>query len=552
MYTKWAQLDLKCCPHESPPALTYTPERWYRRYITHSGKPTQKPLHQTTPSKTNAKKHSFHQGQKWWHHHHRLIGTFTKNPDENKRVGWVGFCRGRRCAGAACQTPSDRCAPPPARSGSLPGYRAPAADWSNRSPDVPQPLTQRCLRRASDQSTASGVEKLANKHLLTVHFPLLGKIQLIQKVPRVGAHQLRQGFEGVIQDLGIHGRPLHRLGLLHSDTIVAPSASWWFPSGYQGGVGSYEGSWGGSGRWGVPAEGGLSVHGDGEEDQIRDPSLLCGGRPDLMPEKVHFDGVEYLCHPPSPVWCSRSPETNTTVRGTAEEDDAELRKFPVVLTEQRSAASEEVKEGASDRCDCLCHRRIRLWILEVTLVNQWPLFPEAPEQLYLGPSRGMLQSLLICRTKHQLVNVIWAGAAESHTVRIDRVQHKFLIWLLSNTTSGHAPSLAYTDLLSHFHLPSLASRRVQHDLLFIRNVFNSRLDSHILLRSFYLHAPTRSIRTRRLFYEPRPRVNTVKRGLFLRVPQLVNSFLRAVPEADFFADTSGTFKGHVIKHISCV
>ena len=129
--------------------------------------------------------------------------------------------------------------------------------------------------------------------------------------------------------------------------------------------------------------------------------------------------------------------------------------------------------------------------------------------------------------------MIWAGAAESHTVRIDRVQHKFLIWLLSNTTSGHAPSLAYTDLLSHFHLPSLASRRVQHDLLFIRNVFNSRLDSHILLRSFYLHAPTRSIRTRRLFYEPRPRVNTVKRGLFLRVPQLVNSFLRAVPEADF-------------------
>ena len=72
MYTKWAQLDLKCCPHESPSALTCTRERWYRRYITHSGKPTQKPLHQTTPSKTNAKKHSFHQGQKWWHHHHYL------------------------------------------------------------------------------------------------------------------------------------------------------------------------------------------------------------------------------------------------------------------------------------------------------------------------------------------------------------------------------------------------------------------------------------------------------------------------------------------------
>ena len=35
--------------------------------------------------------------------------------------------------------------------------------------------------------------------------------------------------------------------------------------------------------------------------------------------------------------------------------------------------------------------------------------------------------------------VIWAGAVDTHTVRIDRVQHKFLIWLLSNT-SGHTTS----------------------------------------------------------------------------------------------------------------
>ena len=149
-------------------------------------------------------------------------------------------------------------------------------------------------------------------------------------------------------------------------------------------------------------------------------------------------------------------------------------------------------------------------------------------------------------------SVIWAGAAETHTVRIDRVQHKFLIWLISNTASGQATSLAYNDLLNHFHLPSLASRRVQHDLLFIRSLFNAKLDSHILLRSFYLHAPTRSIRTLRLFYEPRPRVNTVKRGLFIRVPQLVNSFLRKVPQADLFADAAGTFKTHVLNYISCV
>ena len=147
-------------------------------------------------------------------------------------------------------------------------------------------------------------------------------------------------------------------------------------------------------------------------------------------------------------------------------------------------------------------------------------------------------------------SVIWTGAADTHAVRIDRVQHKFLIWLVSNTSSGHAISLGYTDLMNHFRLPSLASRRVQHDLLFIRNIFNSRLDCLSLISSFSLHAPTRSIRTQRLFYEPRPRVNTVKRGLFIRIPHLVNSFLRIIPEADFFANSFGIFKAHVLKYIS--
>ena len=30
-------------------------------------------------------------------------------------------------------------------------------------------------------------------------------------------------------------------------------------------------------------------------------------------------------------------------------------------------------------------------------------------------------------------SVVWAGAANTHAVRVDRVQHKFLIWLLTHT-----------------------------------------------------------------------------------------------------------------------
>ena len=55
-------------------------------------------------------------------------------------------------------------------------------------------------------------------------------------------------------------------------------------------------------------------------------------------------------------------------------------------------------------------------------------------------------------------SVVWAGAASSHTVRVDRVQHKFLIWLLTHTSSGQANSLSYGSLLLHFKIPSLTSR----------------------------------------------------------------------------------------------
>ena len=63
--------------------------------------------------------------------------------------------------------------------------------------------------------------------------------------------------------------------------------------------------------------------------------------------------------------------------------------------------------------------------------------------------------------------VIWAGAAKTHTERVDRVQHKFLMWLNSHTSSS-CPSLSYQALLDHFGIPSLASRRTQFDLLFLK------------------------------------------------------------------------------------
>ena len=99
------------------------------------------------------------------------------------------------------------------------------------------------------------------------------------------------------------------------------------------------------------------------------------------------------------------------------------------------------------------------------------------------------------RSVLEYCSVVWAGAANSHTVRVDRVQHEFLIWLLAHSSFGYANSLSYDDLLHHFRMSSLASRRVQRDLLFLRNIIRGKVDCQTLLKSFPLHVPPQLIRT---------------------------------------------------------
>ena len=149
-------------------------------------------------------------------------------------------------------------------------------------------------------------------------------------------------------------------------------------------------------------------------------------------------------------------------------------------------------------------------------------------------------------------SVVWAGAAKSHTVRVDRVQHKFLIWLLAHTSSGQATSLSYQSLLLHFGLASLSQRRVQHDLLFLSSILRGRVDASTLLRSFPLHVPPRSTRTVALFTVPRARVRTVESGMFCRIPKAMNAFLVSCTSADIFHDRLAVFRAQVLRYILTV
>ena len=69
---------------------------------------------------------------------------------------------------------------------------------------------------------------------------------------------------------------------------------------------------------------------------------------------------------------------------------------------------------------------------------------------------------------------------------------------------------------------------------FMRSVFSGRLDCPDLVAMFSLSAPSRRSRRPELFHVPRGRVDSVRRGFLVRLPQLVNSLTHSYPQTDLF------------------
>lgn len=142
---------------------------------------------------------------------------------------------------------------------------------------------------------------------------------------------------------------------------------------------------------------------------------------------------------------------------------------------------------------------------------------------------------------------IWSGAAKTHLDRIEHVQHKFLLWLAHRTATGRMSSdLSYDALLALFKLPSLAFRRLQHDITLLHSIIRSRSDSMYLLSCFSIHVPSRTTRYRATFHESVARVNSVKNGMFCRLPRLANDFIARCPHVDLFHDNRSVVMRSVI------
>ena len=143
----------------------------------------------------------------------------------------------------------------------------------------------------------------------------------------------------------------------------------------------------------------------------------------------------------------------------------------------------------------------------------------------------------------EFAGVVWEGAAETHMKRVERVQHRFLMWL-SGRCRDTDVSFEYDALLKRSDMTSLSARREQHDIVFIRNVHCHAVDSSFLLERFPLAVPARPLRNRVLFHVPHARVNTIKNGAFCRLPKLCNMFLDRNRTIDVWCHSALCFKRH--------
>ena len=129
-------------------------------------------------------------------------------------------------------------------------------------------------------------------------------------------------------------------------------------------------------------------------------------------------------------------------------------------------------------------------------------------------------------------SVIWGGAAKTHILRLERIQHKFLMWLATHSSNPSA-CLEYPALLLHFGVLHIERRLLLNDLNYLYNIFSGRIDSAEILGMFSLAVPTRT-RSHPVLHVPAARVNTIRNGMFCRLPRCVNQLCEKLPSTDVF------------------
>lgn len=148
------------------------------------------------------------------------------------------------------------------------------------------------------------------------------------------------------------------------------------------------------------------------------------------------------------------------------------------------------------------------------------------------------------RSQLEYCDIIWDPSYNTCKFRIERVQRRFSKFALRNLyTSFNMP--AYETRCQLLNLNTLAQRRVAHNIMFIKDIIDSKIDSPELLQLIPFNVPRRNLRDHTFFYENFHRYNYGLNEIITRCLILCNN---ACNHLDFLTSRL-IFKNTLLEYI---
>jgi Reverse transcriptase (RNA-dependent DNA polymerase) len=135
--------------------------------------------------------------------------------------------------------------------------------------------------------------------------------------------------------------------------------------------------------------------------------------------------------------------------------------------------------------------------------------------------------------------VVWSPQYKIHITRIERIQKKLCKHLCYRFG---IPSSNYDFFLQRFNIPSLASRRIYLDILFLYKILNNYIDSLSLLPNIGFKVPRLESRSHVTFHIDFSRTNYMSHSFFKRSMSFYNNSLCHL---DIFNSSLSQFKKDV-------
>ena len=108
-------------------------------------------------------------------------------------------------------------------------------------------------------------------------------------------------------------------------------------------------------------------------------------------------------------------------------------------------------------------------------------------------------------------------------------------WTMIPSFVGYWITIKNDVLLQRFDVLSIKRRLALNDFNFMHDVFSGRINSPHIPSMFSLAVQCGRTRSRPVLRDPPARVETIKSGMFCRLPRLVNGLCVTWPTADLFA-----------------